>query len=110
MRRLWGHAQQLPRVSVPPARPAPRADAELGTHPCQAHVDSRQTYGGPRLLHTLRQQGHRISRRRVRRLMRQQGLQTYVPRRPPLRPTAGTSSPSPQTGWSNKPWPRRWAA
>jgi len=57
------------------------ADAELGTRLCAAHAASRQTYGSPRLLQALRQQGQRISRRRVRRLMRQNHLQTEAPRR-----------------------------
>ena len=64
-------------------KPGPRqcADAELGAYLCAAHAASRQTYGSPRLLQALRQQGQRTSRRRVRRLMRQNRLQTQVPRR-----------------------------
>ena len=58
-----------------------QADQTLGQRLCQAHAASRQTYGSPRLLAALRQQGHRTSRRRVRRLMRQHQLHTVVPRR-----------------------------
>lgn len=64
-------------------RPAPRqqADALLGQHLCVAHAQSRATYGSPRLLQALRQQGHQTSRRRVRRLMRQHQLKAQAPRR-----------------------------
>ena len=58
-----------------------RRDLELSQHLCQTHADSRQTYGSPRLRAALRQQGQRISRRRVRRLMRQHGLRGAQPRR-----------------------------
>lgn len=58
-----------------------RTDEMLSQSLGQAHAASRQTYGSPRLLATLRQQGHRTSRRRVRRLMRQHALRTAVPRR-----------------------------
>jgi putative transposase len=63
--------------------PGPRqwADVALGAHLCRVHAESRQTYGSPRLLQALRQQGHRTSRRRVRRLMRQHDLRAQVPRR-----------------------------
>ena len=67
------------KTRAPSARQ--RADETLSQTLCQAHTASRQTYGSPRLLATLRQQGHRTSRRRVRRLMRQHQLRTVVPRR-----------------------------
>ena len=51
-----------------------RSDAALGLELCRQHTASRQTYGSPRLRAALRRQGHRISRRRVCRLMRQHGL------------------------------------
>lgn len=54
---------------------------------CQVHAASRQTYGSPRRLAALRQQGHPTSRRRVRRLMRQHQLRTVVPRRFTLQTT-----------------------
>ena len=63
-------------------RPSARADtdAELGRHLCQAHTDSRQTYGSPRLLEALQKKGLRTSRRRVCRLMRQYELRGTQPR------------------------------
>jgi putative transposase len=62
-----------------------QADAELTGRLCQAHDQSRHTYGSPRLVIVLRRQGQRISRRRVQRLMRaagRRGLQRrrWVPR------------------------------
>lgn len=38
------------------------------------HQQSRQTYGSPKILHALRQQGVRCGRNRIMRLMRQAGL------------------------------------
>jgi len=61
--------------------PRQRGDVELSAHLCRVHAESRQTYGSPRLLQALLQQGHRTSRRRVRRLMRQHDLRTQRPRR-----------------------------
>ena len=46
-----------------------------------SHQASRQTYGAPRILDDLRQAGHRVSRKRVARLMRQAGLRASRPRR-----------------------------
>ncbi len=63
----------------PPSARADR-DTQLGQHLCQAHTDSRQTYGSPRLLQALQKQGLRTSRRRVRRLMRQHQLRGIQPR------------------------------
>jgi transposase InsO family protein len=56
-------------------------DAQLSLHLCRAHTESRETYGSPRLLQALRQQGYPTSRRRVRRLMRQHDLKVTAPRR-----------------------------
>jgi len=49
-------------------------DAQLVGKLKQAFAQSRQTYGRPRLTHCLRQRGHRLSERRVGRLMRESGL------------------------------------
>jgi len=38
------------------------------------HANSRGTYGSPRILEDLREQGWRVSRKRVARLMRAAGL------------------------------------
>ena len=81
-------------------------DAELGRQLCQAHAESRQTYGSPRLLKALQKQGLRTSRRRVRRLMQQHALQVSAPRafRPqttdsrhdhPMAPNLMASAPAP---------------
>jgi len=64
-----------------PPSPRQRGDVALGALLCRVHAVSRQTYGSPRLLQALRQQGQRTSRRRVRRLMREHGLRTQRPRR-----------------------------
>lgn len=50
-----------------------QADVRLSERLCQAHDASRCTYGSPRLVIVLRRQGHAVSRRRVRRLMRAAG-------------------------------------
>jgi putative transposase len=64
--------------SRPPSARA-SADAQLSQFLCRAHADSRQTYGSPRLLQALQQQGLRTSRRRVCRLMRQHALRGVAP-------------------------------
>ena len=62
--------------------PSGRADTDvqLSQRLCQAHDESRQTYGSPRLLQALQKQGLRTSRRRVCRLMRQHELRGAAPR------------------------------
>jgi putative transposase len=58
------------------AQPGPRAqeNARLVLQIVQIHEESRQTYGSPRIQAVLRQTGHAHGRRRIARLMRQQGL------------------------------------
>ena len=57
-------------------RPSDRDDADrrLAVEIAAAHAESRRTYGSPRIHEDLRAQGHRVSRKRVARLMRAQGL------------------------------------
>ena len=51
-----------------------RADIKLGVEIAAIHAESRQRYGSPRVQAELQARGHRPSRKRVARLMRQQGL------------------------------------
>ena len=50
-------------------------DARLVEKVRAAHRKSRETYGSPRVHEALRRQGERVSRRRIERLMRENGLQ-----------------------------------
>lgn len=65
-----------------------REDRELLEKMRAVFEQSRGTYGSPRLQGALRTLGYRVSRRRVERLMRQEGLQARVAR--VYRPKAGT--------------------
>lgn len=58
-----------------------REDQELTGKVRVIFKGSRQTYGSPRVHGELRRQGRRCSRKRVERLMRQEGLQGRPPRR-----------------------------
>jgi putative transposase len=57
-------------------RPSNRetADRRLAVEISAAHTESRRTYGSPRIHQELRENGHRVARKRVARLMREQGL------------------------------------
>lgn len=57
-------------------RPSDRdeADRRLAVEIAAAHAASRRTYGSPRIHEELQAQGRRVSRKRVARLMRTQGL------------------------------------
>ncbi|MXZ56420.1 MAG: IS3 family transposase [Gammaproteobacteria bacterium] len=68
--------------------PSPRSDADqaLMTQIKAIHTASRGVYGTPRIHATLHAQGVRISRRRVARLMLQQGLRGICRRRRKGRP------------------------
>ncbi len=72
--------------------PGPRLQADAALLPliAQAHRESRQTYGSPRIRHWLRQRGHRCGRRRIARLMRDVGLLHRQRRR--FRPLSLTDS------------------
>jgi putative transposase len=72
--------------------PGPRAQADAALLPliAQAHGESRQTYGSPRIVRWLARQGRRCGRRRVSRLMRQAGLSHHLRRR--FRPVSLTDS------------------
>lgn len=72
--------------------PGPRAQVDATLMPLitRAHEESRQTYGSPRIVHWLRQRGHRCGRRRIARLMRDIGLSHRQRRR--FRPLSLTDS------------------
>ena len=56
-------------------------DARLKIEIAASHSASLQTYGSPRILRDLREEGHRVSRKRVARLMRDLGLEGRRKRR-----------------------------
>lgn len=56
-------------------RAQPDADAGLREELRTVYRDSRRTYGRPRLVHALRGRGHAVGHKRVRRLMREEGIQ-----------------------------------
>jgi transposase InsO family protein len=58
-----------------------RQDRRLGVLVREAHERSRRTYGSPRVHAELAAQGEQVSRKRVIRLMQEQGLQARVRRR-----------------------------
>ena len=72
------------------------SDAALSEEIRAAHEESRETYGAPRIQAELRSRGHRVSRKRVARLMRRQGLEG-VSRRRRFRTTVrnGEARPAP---------------
>jgi transposase InsO family protein len=73
-------------------KPGLRAQANAALLPLitQAHQESRQTYGSPRIRNWLLQHGHRCGRGRVARLMKQAGLTRRWRRR--FRPVSLTDS------------------
>lgn len=56
------------------------ADDVLLAHVRVAHFESDRTYGSPRVHEELRDQGHRVGKKRVARLMRTEGLVARRPR------------------------------
>jgi hypothetical protein len=73
-------------------RPGPRAQASALLLPLieQAHQESRQTYGSPRVHRWLQRRGRACGRHRIARLMRAAGLRNQSPRR--FRPVSLTDS------------------
>ena len=67
------------RRRLPSARA--RQDARLRVEIAASHSASRRTYGSPRILRDLREEGHCVSRKRVARLMRELGLEGRRKRR-----------------------------
>jgi len=72
--------------------PSARAvrDQALRLHVRTAHERSARTYGAPRVHRELRAQGHRVARKRVARLMREDGLRVLRRRRRVVRTTDST--------------------
>ena len=58
-----------------------RGDVRLKVEIAASHSASRRTYGSPRVLRDLRDEGRRVSRKRVARLMRELGLEGCGKRR-----------------------------
>lgn len=64
----------------PPSQRA-KADARLAMEVRLAHKRGRGTYGSPRVHRELKAHGHRVGKKRVERLMRQEGIQGRLKRR-----------------------------
>ncbi len=58
-----------------------KEDQVLSAKVVEIFHDSRQTYGSPRIQAELVEEGHSVARKRVARLMAEQGLQAVIPRR-----------------------------
>ena len=76
MCRLLGVSRQgyYQYAGRPPPAQRP-AEIALGAEVARIHEESRRTYGSPRVLAKLRAEGFRVSKKRVERAMRAQGLQ-----------------------------------
>jgi len=64
-----------------PESPRTAADATLQEQVRETFAQSGERYGSPRVLQQLRREGHSVSKRRVERAMRSQGLYARRPRR-----------------------------
>jgi putative transposase len=90
MREAECHAQRLSCVGEPCAGVRAQANAALLPLITQAHRESRQTYGSPRLRIWLQQRGPPCGRQRISKLMRVAGLSSRPRRR--FRPASLTDS------------------
>ena len=89
-------------------RPRRRQDAQLATEIRAAFSASRQTYGSPRLVHSLRGKGLRHGKNRIARLMREQHLRVRQKRRFVPRTTiADKTSPVAPNHLLKRPAPTR---
>ena len=79
-----------------PAAARTRQDQALAVEVAAIYTESRGRYGSPRVQVELRERGHARGRKRVARLMREQGLRARHRRRyrarPPIRGTACQSA------------------
>ncbi len=75
--------------------PSERAqrDAELSARIAASHAASDQTYGAPRVHEDLKDEGYRVGRKRVARLMRENGLVGVSRRRGPVTTTRRAGDP-----------------
>ena len=78
---------------VRPPSPRRQANVRLGMQLQAIHVASDRSYGRPRLLRALREQGERIGGERVRRLMHEHGLRSV--HRKPYRVTTNSKHDHP---------------
>jgi putative transposase len=95
-----------------PKAPRVRADIALTAHVRAVHARSQERYGSPRVHAELRAKGHRIGKKRVERLMRENGLQAKRRRR--FRSTTDSKHTNPvapnrvarvfETGAPNQVW------
>ena len=76
-----------------PPVPRARADERLAVEIAAIHAESRRSYGSPRIHAELAERGHRMSRKRVARLMRTRGLAARRRRR--FRVTTHSQHPFP---------------
>lgn len=89
-------------------RPRRQKDRQLSLQIAAAFEQSRRTYGTPRLVYELRAQGQSVGRRRIARLMRQQGLQARQKRRFVPRTTQSAPHRTPaQNQLLNRPAPQQ---
>lgn len=71
---LGSQHERLLRVAGRPKSARSIEDDVVGDEVKAAHAKSQARYGSPRMMHQLRRQGRRVSRKRVARLMRAHGL------------------------------------
>jgi putative transposase len=64
-----------------PESPRKIANRELLADIRRVHAQHRERYGAPRIHAELRAEGHAVNRKRIARLMRQNGIRARVPRR-----------------------------
>ena len=77
----WGEPKRTFAWKSRPASRRQRDDLVLLAHVRSSFALSNETYGSPRMTHELRDQGLKAGRRRVARLMRENGLRARQPRR-----------------------------
>uniref|UniRef100_UPI00358DA8DE IS3 family transposase n=1 Tax=Stigmatella ashevillensis TaxID=2995309 RepID=UPI00358DA8DE len=88
-----------------------RGDRELTVEVAAVHRDNRGTYGSPRVHVELRTRGHRVSEKRIARLMRKKGWRHAEGGPSCGPPTASTPIPSPcGRPRAGSAWPPCWTS